>query len=113
DGRADLVGAGAVDGGHVDLTAPGASAAHGANVAHADPLEAEEDELDQRMARELLDFAEHGPPRGLAVALDGRDGVLLETHEVGAQRPIGERDARAGSKPEAGSLSGRRSAQVV
>src|SRR5262249_4581073 len=113
DGRADFVGAGPVQRGEVSLATRSAGALDRADVRHADALEPEEHELDERVARELLQLAEHRAARRFAVTLDGGEGILLEADEVRAERPVRERDARARGEAEARTLTVRLTAKVV
>ena len=89
----------------VGLAAGRAGAPHELHLRHPEALERHEGELDERVTRELLDPPEHRPARGIAVALDGLHHVLLEAGEVGAEEPIGRRDAATRREAEARPLA--------
>jgi hypothetical protein len=85
EGGRDRVAAGLVESCEVRLAARGAGAADGLDVGHAHALQRDEHELDERVPRELLELAEHRAARGLAVAVDRGDDLLLEARKLAAE----------------------------
>ena len=90
--RLDLAGAGLLNGAEVRFAAGHAGATHRANLAHARPVEDQEHELDERVAGKLLELAQERATAGFAVTLDRGVRLGLETRELPAEQPVGERD---------------------
>src|SRR6185312_11429931 len=104
---------GFVDRGEVRLAAGGAGATNELELRHADLLERDERELDERVTGKLLHAAQERAARAVAITLDGHDDVLLEADEIRAEQPLRRRDAPAGREAEARAHPELGAAEVV